>query len=323
MAIQFLSEAVSARLISSELAMQAVEAAYIAVIDPQCNSFTVLRAHAHDSLNRFSVKSAATESLTGLKIGTYWHRNSAEGRRCHGSSILLFNQDTGELAALIVASEVNGYRTAAGNALATAKLARENATCLAIFGAGHQALFECQAVARVRTISRVLIVNRNIERANQLAARLRETWPNRAQIDVTCSKDACEQADIIVTATGSNSPLFTAQSVRPGTHISCMGADAVGKQEIPPELLCRAELYCDYLPQSTTIGEFQHISESILNGSVRATNLGEVLLGRHSGRESETATTVFDSSGLALQDLFIGQSLLREAERHGLVATMG
>jgi ornithine cyclodeaminase len=300
--------------------MQAVKAAFIAAVDPQCYSFPVLRGHTHDPLNRFSLKAASTETVTGFKVGTYWHRNNDAGRPCHGSSIVLFNQETGELEALIEASDVNGYRTAAGNALATAILARPNASQLAIFGAGHQALYECLAVAGVRTITEVLIVNRNIERARQLAAALSEKCPNCSRISLASAREACERADIIVTATGSQSALFAAKSIRPGTHISCMGADAVGKQELPPDLLHRADLYCDYLPQSSVIGEFQHISKALLSGSLRAANLGEVLLGRSTGRQSDAAITVFDSSGLALQDLFIGQMLLHAAESRGLLA---
>jgi ornithine cyclodeaminase len=140
---------------------------------------------------------------------------------------------------------------------------------------------------------------------------------------VLSASDACAQADIIVTATSARRPLFAAEAVRPGTHVSCMGADAVGKQEAPPELLRQAELFCDETAQSYAIGELQHVATDVRAGAVRpAVNLGEVLTGRHPGRQREEAVTVFDSSGLALQDLFLAAALLERAEQAGKVASI-
>ena len=119
------------------------------------------------------------------------------------------------------------------------------------------------------------------------------------------AEEACAAADIIVTATPARAPLFEADWVRPGTHVASMGSDARGKQELPPDLFRRAALFCDLAEQARSIGEFQHAdSDAVL------TPLGEVLSGRHPGRGSDEAITIFDSSGLSLQDLTIARHLL-------------
>jgi ornithine cyclodeaminase len=120
------------------------------------------------------------------------------------------------------------------------------------------------------------------------------------------AQEACGRADIIVTATPSRAPLFNADWVRPGTHISAMGSDAAGKQELPPELFARARLFCDLPAQSRVIGEYQHDA----GDPARIVALGDVLLGRAPGRQHADDITIFDSSGIALQDLAIAQALI-------------
>jgi ornithine cyclodeaminase len=315
MAIRYLPEQQSAELITHELAMEATRRAYIAVTADDSKSFPVVHGQGHDPLNRFSMKSASTRDLAGLKIGSYWHRNGEIGLPPHSSCIVLLDQRTGRVEAVVEASKANGFRTAAGDALAVEALARADARRLAVFGAGHQAEYECNAIMKVRKITELYVVNRNPERAWDLARKLA-----RAGLEtiVTTAREACRYADIIVTATAARAQLFDADAVQPGTHISCMGADAVGKQELPPELLLRSKLFCDEVEQSLRVGEFQHVAADVRRGSIPAPrNLGEVLAGRLTPREDATSITIFDSSGLALQDLFLAECLLRQAQQHG------
>jgi ornithine cyclodeaminase len=124
--------------------------------------------------NRFSVKSASTAALAGLKVGSYWPDNLEAGRPRHNSFILLFDQSAGRITVAMEAGLVNAYRTAAADAVAANHLARKDATVLTIFSAGNQAYFECLALARVRPIREILIVARNLARADDLARRLRK-----------------------------------------------------------------------------------------------------------------------------------------------------
>ena len=109
---------------------------------------------------------------------------------------------------------------------------------------------------------------------------------------------------MIVTATNAAAPLFEADWVQQGTHISSMGSDAPGKQELPVELLLRAELFCDLSDQSRRIGEFQHVPQAVL------TEIGRVLTGTAQGRSTGDSVTVFDSSGISLQDLFVASAVI-------------
>lgn len=120
---------------------------------------------------------------------------------------------------------------------------------------------------------------------------------------IVSAETACRAADIIVTAT--TAPLFESSWVKPGTHVSSMGSDATGKQELPPDLLSWARLYCDLPEQSRRIGEFQHAAPD-----TPVFAIGAVLTGEAPGRANEDDITVFDSSGLAIQDLYVAREPL-------------
>lgn len=309
--MKYMSEALSSRLICHELAFTAVAAAFIAA-SKQARLFPVVIAEGHAENSIFSLKSANTAELVGWKTGSYWPSNAAINMPCHASTIFLLDPETGRLGAVIEGSAVNAYRTAAADAVAVAKLARENAECLAIFGTGHQAFYECEAILSVRDITTVLVVGRNPKKAQLLVEKLAGKGFNAQVAD---AESACRRADIIVTVTTAHSPLFKAEWVQPGTHVSAMGADTKGKQELPTALFDSAELYCDFTSQSIAIGEFQHLSKAVTPSE--PIMLGDVLSGRAEGRVTDTAITIFDSSGIAVQDLFLGQHLIEAAEAAG------
>jgi ornithine cyclodeaminase len=217
--------------------------------------------------------------------------------------------------ALVEAGEVNAYRTAAADALAARHFARTDAGVLALFGAGHQAFHEALAIAGERSLSAVLVVNRNGAGAETMADRLRaEGFSAR----VAAPEEACRAADIIVTVTASRAPLFDADWVKPGTHVASMGSDGPGKQELPSALFERAALIADLPSQSVRFGEFQHLPDALHGGAERIISLGDVLAGRRPGRRDSDEITIFDSSGLALQDLFVAKAILDRAIAEGL-----
>nr|WP_221214694.1 ornithine cyclodeaminase family protein [Novosphingobium hassiacum] len=284
------------------MAFEAAREALIAVVDDAV-LFPAVLAHGSAPTNRFSIKSAATASFAGLKVGSFWPDNPAIGMPRHNSVILLFDQKVGRVEWVIEAGKVNAYRTAAADAVAADALAREDASVLAIFGAGNQALFECIAIARIRQISKVLVVARDHQRGDEFVSALRADGLNAEQ---ALAQAACEQADIVVTATPAREPLFSAEWIRPGTHVASMGSDAAGKQELPPELFERAALFCDHPAQAVVMGDLQHFG----GDRARITALGDVLQGLIKGRTAQDQITVFDSSGIALQDLTIARSLI-------------
>ncbi|MEH2921518.1 ornithine cyclodeaminase family protein [Samsonia erythrinae] len=307
----FISEATSAALISHELAYDAVRQALLAASEPEAHSFPVVHGHGSEASNTFSVKAAATRELAGLKIGSFWPGNPANGLPRHNSLILLFDQQTGKMAVAIEAGKVNAFRTAAADAVAADLLARTDASVLAVFGTGHQARYECAALARIRPIRTVLIVGRDVRKSTEMAQELMAVG---LDAHISDAESACRAADIIVTATPSRAPLFNAAWVKAGTHIVSMGSDAVGKQELPPDLFHTGRLFCDLPSQSRMIGDFQHAP-----AHVTLTAIGDVISANAAGRKTPDEITVFDSSGLSIQDLYIGQRILavwQQAKQH-------
>ncbi|MET9361760.1 ornithine cyclodeaminase family protein [Streptomyces sp. NPDC006632] len=303
----YITEEETAAHVDEELALEAARAAFAATVDGAV--FSGLAVHGSDPRNRFTLKPSASATHAGVKIGTYWPGNEEHGLPRHHSTLLLLDQTIGRVAAVMELGAANAYRTAAADALAVDLLARADATTVAVFGTGHQAAYEVAAVSRVRPVGEVLVVGRTAESARRMATTLAARGHNARGAG---AEEACGRADVIVTATtarADTAPLFEAAWVRPGTHVSCMGADAPGKRELPPELFARARVFCDLPEQARRMGESQHAPA----GTV-LTPLGEVLTQRTAGRSDASDITVFDSSGIGLQDLYMGLALLKKMD---------
>lgn len=314
--MMFVSDEVASSLITHELAFAAVTSAFRDLGEGAAVTHPVVIGSGCEQGQSFTVKSgtAVTRRIVGLKVGSYWPRNDVLGLPRHNSSILLLDPDTGRPHALVAAARLNGFRTAAADAVAVDALARTDAATLAVIGAGHQACFEVAAIRRVRSIEKILIVSRDRKRATEWASKLQS---DGVIAQVTDAETACQAADIVVTVTTSTAPLFTAEWIRPGTHISSMGSDQVGKQELPPALLERASLFADLPEQATKIGEFQHVAALIASGRQRLTGIGDVIRGVHPGRRHRDEVTIFDSSGIALQDLYVAAEVATRALASG------
>ena len=311
--MRFIREEESAALVTHEMAFEAAREALIAAVSPGTTLFPAVLGHGTDTANRFSIKSGTTAEYAGLKVGSFWHGNPEKGLPRHNSVILLFDQEVGRIDTVIEAGHVNAYRTAAADAVAASVLARPDCAVLALFGAGNQGLFECAALARILPIREVRVVARDPSKVAGFADRLQVQAGRAIAVTASAPEEACRAADVIVTATPSRAPLFDAEWVRPGTHLSAMGADAKGKQEMPPALLERASLFCDLPAQSLVMGEFQHVAGSVQAGRTRLRAIGEVLASGEGGRTSREEITAFDSSGIALQDLTIARAILAKA----------
>ena len=309
----YISEEESAALVTHELAFEAAREALVAAASRQSGVFPAVLGRTREATNTFSIKSGSSDHLTGVKIGSFWSGNPARGLPRHNSTIVMLDQHTGRLGAVIEAGKVNAYRTAAADAVAADLLARKQAKVLAIFGAGNQAGFEVMALARIRPIETVLVVARPSPRRDALVDQIGE---GGLEARAALPEEAVRAADIVVTATPSREPLFDAAWVGPGTHIVSMGSDAPGKRELPSELFPRARLFCDLLSQSVQIGEFQHVRDKIDAGVLAVTPIGDVIEQRAPGRRFDNEITVFDSSGISLQDLYMADALIRAKASH-------
>ena len=309
----YISEEESAALVTPELAFEAARQALVAAASEQSGVFPAVLGRTREATDTFSIKSGWSGDLAAVKIGSFWAGNPARGLPRHDSTIVLLDQSTGRLGAVIEAGRVNAYRTAAADAVAADLLAREQAKVLAIFGAGNQAGFEVMALARIRPVEAVLVVARPSPRRDAFVERINDWGLNARAVS---AEEAVRAADIVVTATPSREPLFQADWVGPGTHVVSMGSDAPGKHELPSGLLSRASLFCDLPSQSLEIGEFQHVRDEIEAGVLAVTPIGDVIEKRAPGRRFDDDITVFDSSGSSLQDLYMADALIRAKTSH-------
>ncbi len=219
---------------------------------------------------------------------------------------------TGYPLAIMDATRLTSYRTAAAAAVATRHLAREDAETLGIVGCGAQAAYHAEAVSRVRPFREFLLYDVDAEKAESLAKGLESSQARAATVDETC------RADVLCTLTPSTSPIVRRDWVRPGAHINAMGADGPGKQELDPALLEEARVFVDERTQAVHAGEINvPVSKGVFSPDRIAGTLGEVIVGSVTGRTGDEIT-VFDSTGLALQDLALAKRVYEEAKRRNI-----
>jgi ornithine cyclodeaminase len=191
-------------------------------------------------------------------------------------------------------------RTAAASAVSIAHLARGDARVLGMVGAGHQASFQLLAALEQREFEKVVAWNLHPEGISKLAQVAEDAGVAFAAVE---REQLGAEADVIITITSAHEPLLMQQWIKPGTHIACMGTDTRGKQEVDPELIAKASLFTDEIEQSITIGETQHAIGSGLISRDSITAIGKVINGDHPGRVSDDEITLFDGTGVGLQDL--------------------
>ena len=312
-----ISESLAQELVSIEDAIEAVAATFIAMAQGKARNYPVVREVVGHADAVYGVKAGADISapFLGLKAGGYWPHNLPRGLTNHQSSTLMFDPETGRASGLVSANYLTGVRTGAASALATRALSRADATVLGIIGTGGQSVHQLRATARVRGLTRVHAWDPMPENVARFAAAV--TALGLDYVAETSPQAVAEAAEIIITVTPSQKPILLKDWIRPGTHISAMGADTKGKQELDPALVAAARLFVDEAAQAISIGECQHAYAQGMIGAADLTALGEVLGGRAEGRRSATEITLFDGTGVALQDLVVADLAMRRAMETG------
>ena len=252
-----------------------------------------------------------------IKVAAGFYGNPAIGLPTSNGVMLAFSAQTGVLEAILLDEGfLTDLRTGLGGAIATRALCRPDARRVAIVGAGIQSRWQvrCLRQAMLKTQFSFSIWARSDDRARETASGLQGEG-----IDVTVSSDLerlCRDAEIIITTTPSREPLIRDAWIRPGTHITAVGADAPGKQELDTALVVRADRrICDNLEQCLDHGEF---STAFRAGDVSAekyTKLGAVLGGEVAGRLHAGEITIADLTGIAVQDIAIATSILAAYRR--------
>jgi ornithine cyclodeaminase len=250
----------------------------------------------------------------GLKAICVFPDNPAQGKDAHQGAVMLFSRDTGELLALMNASEITAIRTAAVSAVATRLLAREDARELAIIGAGVQARTHLAALACVRPIERVRVAARNMEHARGFAAEMQSkvSFPVEA---VQTNEEAVRGADLIVAATSSLEPVIRREWISPGAHVNAIGTHSPNSREIDSATMATARIFVDR--RESALNESGDYLLAAKEGVIGPDNIvgeiGELLIGTKSGRTSPTEITLFKSLGLAIEDVACADYLYRKA----------
>lgn len=313
-------EAAIAGLVTAEAAFEAIEACFAAMARDEAYNFPVVREALGEG-RQYGFKSGLDRAggVLGVKAGGYFPGNAGRGLINHQSTVFLFDPETGVLHAAVGGNLLTALRTAAASAISIDRLARRDAKVLGMVGAGHQAAFQLRAAARVRAFERVIGWNYHPEMLPGLARIAEELGLPFEAVGL----ERMVEADVIVTITSSPAASLMAAHVAPGTHLACMGTDTRGKQEVEPALLAQAAVFTDEVAQSVTIGEAQHAVGAGLIGAEAITPLGAVIAGLHPGRRTADQVTLFDGTGVGLQDLAVAAKAVEMAIARGVAVQVG
>ncbi|HVP25184.1 MAG TPA: ornithine cyclodeaminase family protein [Methanomicrobiales archaeon] len=239
--------------------------------------------------------------MAGVKIVNVHPDNRAVGLPTVMALTVILDVATGLPKAIINATRLTDMRTGAAGAVAAKYLAPKKEVVLGVIGSGRQAEAQVEAISRELVITGIRVWSRDEKNALALAGRFGDLSASATSIEKACD------ADVVVTTTPSRKPIVMHEWIKDGTHINAIGADAPGKEELDPLILKRAKVFVDDRPQAIHSGEINvPITKGLFHAHDIAGTLGEVVVGVK-GRKRPDEVTVFDSTGLAIQDLAIGK----------------
>ena len=310
-----ISRAQVAELLTLDICIDAVEKAFRLL-----GQGTVARPETlgvHVAGGGFHVKAGAAaldREWFAAKINANFPRNPDRfGLPTIQGLVALFDAENGRPLALLDSSELTALRTAAATAVAAKHLARPDSTTATVVGCGRQGKAQLRALGRVLRIGRAFALDADHARAEGYARDM----TSELSLDVTPVEDlasALSETDVLVTCTTSRTPFVRGKDVRPGTFIAAVGADDEGKQEIEEALMAASVVVVDLMPQAALIGDLHHaIARGLMRAEDVRAELGAVVAGRAPGRTSREEITIFDSTGIALQDLVAAVAVYERA----------
>jgi ornithine cyclodeaminase/alanine dehydrogenase-like protein (mu-crystallin family) len=256
----------------------------------------------------------------GVKLVSVWGDNPSRGLPAVMALAAALDPDTGEPLAIINGEALTALRTGAGGGLATDLLARPEARVVTVFGSGVQARAQLEAACAVRRIREVRIVGRTPSSVEKFAEEV-ANWPNAPQVSMAGYRnEAVEGADIIITATTSTEPVFDGRFLGPGTHITGVGSFARHMQEVDETTVQKSKIVVDSIQACLAeAGDLViPLGKNVITKLDIHGELGAIINGELSGRESADEITFFKSVGVAVQDAAAAHAILRQAQAQGL-----
>lgn len=312
-----LNKAEVGRLISMEEVIGTVEEAYKAFSAGQVVQPDYIGIHLPEPRGEidFKVGYCKTNEIISMKAssGGFLDNPTAHGVPSGMGSVLLFDARSCALICVMDGSLLTGLRTGASGAVSVKALARKNAKKITCIGTGNQARMQIRAISLVMHIEEIHAWSRSPETRERFKADIEGEF-GIPVILADSKQEAVEQADILITTTRGKGSLVEASWVKPGTHIVAIGTDMKGKQELDPEIFRHAKIVNDSISQCIEKGETWHpLKEKIISLDDIHGELGEILLGRKPGRENDQEITIFDSTGMAIQDNTAAEKIYRNA----------
>ncbi len=257
---------------------------------------------------------ACLENLgaAGVKIVNVHPKNPSKGLPTVMALLVLNSPETGAPIAVMGATYLTNMRTGAAGAIAAKYLARPESKVVGMIGAGAQARTQLLGLSRIFNVEKVIVSNRSIESSKAFVKDVQAFL--KCDYHTTINRQEACDCDILITTTPARAPVVKSSWVKPGTHINAIGADAKGKQELESALTKRAKVVVDDMTQAVHSGEVNvPISEGALKPEEIYAQIGEVLTGAKPGRTSNDEITIFDSTGLAIQDVSTGTTVYKRA----------
>ena len=255
---------------------------------------------------------AALAGCVGVKWVNVHPQNLSLGLPTIMATLIYSDASTGYPLAVMDATDITHYRTGAAAAIASKYLARKDSHTLGIIGGGRQAHTQLLAHAEVFDLRQIKV----FDRSRAAIDKLIKSFPGYPVQE--CSLEETAASDIVCTVTPVREPLLKREWVIPGTHINAIGADAEGKEELEPSILKEAMVVVDDLEQASAAGE---INVPLKKGLFRIdqvyATLGEIIAGEKQGRRDEKAITVFDSTGVAIEDIAVARFIYEKAKQAG------
>jgi ornithine cyclodeaminase len=308
----YLDEGEVAQLLSIELALEAVEAAHAAHGRGEAIDVPRQRTRLPQSTLHILQGALPGEGIFGYKA----YATNRAGNRFF---VHLFDAASGRQLALIEADHLGMMRTGAAGGIAAKWLARPDAAVVGIFGAGWQARSQLEALCKVRPIRRIKVQSRDVARRMAFCAEMTDKLAVEV-VPAASAEDAVRGSDIVVTITTAATPLFDGDWLASGTHINAAGSNALIRREIDEATVLRADIVC-VDSRGTAVRECGDLLAALEKGKLHEahlTELGDIVVGRRPRREGAEQITLFESQGMAIQDLAVAVRLVALARERGI-----
>jgi ornithine cyclodeaminase/alanine dehydrogenase len=316
------------RILRMEDVVGVVERAYILYSSGQAGVFPILSKEFEHERNEMDIKAGhlAGAGLYGLKI-IGWAADNPVKRNIPALAglVVVMEIESQQPLGLVEARTVTRLRTGAAGAVGARVLSREDSKVALVVGLGEQGEAQVEGLMNARPgLNRVIACARDPEKTKAYVAKMQKRFPSALfeGIGFEDLAGGCREADIIVTCTPSHKPFLEKSWIRPGTHINAIGADLAGKQELEVELVASARLVGDSRDQVLRQGECQTAFKAGLISAEDVGEIGEILLGLKPGRSSDKEITIFDATGMAIQDILTAELSLAGAAREKLGITV-